>query len=230
MAAQFLSGAARLPGTGAAGLYSTVASDGSPTTEPRPLVSEFLTSADRLAACPRDDVKELAFAGRSNAGKSSTLNRLTGRRQLARVSKTPGRTQLINFFTVNEGGRLVDLPGYGYARAAKSAQQAWGEAVDEYLNRRSNLVGLVLVMDARHPLKPFDREMIRWCADRPMPLVVLLNKADKLKRGERARVLRSVEADVPGARTLLFSAVTGMGAPEATQAVRERLEGPPAQP
>ena len=199
--------------------------DGSPTaTVSRALASEFLTSADRLEACPRDDVPEVAFAGRSNAGKSSTLNRLTGRRQLARVSKTPGRTQLINFFTVNEGGRLVDLPGYGYARAAKSRQQAWGKAVDEYLNRRTNLVGVVLVMDARHPLKPFDRDMVDWCADRSMPLLALLNKADKLKRGERAKVLRSVEADMPpDARTLLFSAVTGLGAAEAIAVVRERL-------
>ena len=184
-----------------------------------------------MSACPRDDVPEVAFAGRSNAGKSSTLNRLTGRRQLARVSKTPGRTQLINFFTVAEGGRLVDLPGYGYARASKSRQEAWGAAVDDYLNRRDNLVCVVLVMDARHPLKPFDRDMIDWCAVRSMPLLVLLNKADKLKRGERTRVLRSVEADMPpSARTLLFSAVTAMGAAEATEAVRERLRGPPAQP
>lgn len=191
---------------------------------PRALASEFLTSADRLETCPRDDVPEVAFAGRSNAGKSSTLNRLTGRRQLARVSKTPGRTQLINLFTVNEGGRLVDLPGYGYARAAKSRQQAWGRAVDEYLNRRSNLVCVVLVMDARHPLKPFDGQMIDWCAGRSMPLLVLLNKADKLKRGERVRVLRSVEAGMPtNAEALLFSAVTGLGADEAITAVRERL-------
>ena len=231
VAAQSVSGAARLPGAGAAELYSTVSNDGLPTPEPRPLVSEFLTSADRLDACPRDDVAEVAFAGRSNAGKSSTLNRLTGRRQLARVSKTPGRTQLINFFTVNDGGRLVDLPGYGYARAAKSRRQAWGESVDQYLNRRSNLVGLVLVMDARHPLKPFDRDMIDWCAARSLPLLTLLNKADKLKRGERTKVRRSVAAEVPpGTRTLLFSAVTGMGAVEAIAAVRERLAGRLAQP
>lgn len=190
----------------------------------KPLPSEFLTSADRLETCPRDDVPEVAFAGRSNAGKSSTLNRLTGRRQLARVSKTPGRTQLINLFTVNEGGRLVDLPGYGYARAAKSRQQAWGRAVDEYLNRRANLVCVVLVMDARHPLKPFDRQMIDWCAGRPMPLLVLLNKADKLKRGERGRALRSVQSEMsPDAQALLFSAVTGLGADEAIKVVRERL-------
>jgi len=202
-----------------------VSNDGPPTAPgQRVLASEFLTSADRLETCPRDDLPEVAFAGRSNAGKSSTLNRLTGRRQLARVSKTPGRTQLINFFNVDEGGRLVDLPGYGYARAARSRQQAWGHAVDEYLNRRSNLVCVVLVMDARHPLKPFDRDMIDWCADRSMPLLVLLNKADKLKRGKRETVLRSIETELPPTtRTLLFSATTGLGAGEAIAAVREQL-------
>ena len=202
-----------------------MSNDGLPTAPvQRPLASEFLLSADRLETCPRDDVVEVAFAGRSNAGKSSTLNRLTGRRQLARVSKTPGRTQLINFFNVAEGGRLVDLPGYGYARAAKSRQQAWGLAVDEYLNRRNNLVCVVLVMDARHPLKPFDRDMIDWCASRSMPLLVLLNKADKLKRGEQAKVRRFVDAEMPpGTGTLLFSAVTGLGAAEAMVAVREHL-------
>ena len=194
------------------------------TPAPRVLASEFLLSADRMEACPRDDVVEVAFAGRSNVGKSSTLNRLTGRRQLARVSRTPGRTQLINFFAVNEGGRLVDLPGYGYARAAKSRQQAWGRAVDEYLNRRNNLVCVVLVIDARHPLKPFDRQMIDWCTGRSMPLLVLLNKADKLKRGEREVVLRTFETELPPAtRALLFSAATGLGAGEAIAAVREHL-------
>ena len=194
-------------------------------TDPcQPLAGEFLTSADRLDACPPDDVPEVAFAGRSNAGKSSTLNRLTGRRQLARVSKTPGRTQLINFFSVNEGGRLVDLPGYGYARAAKSRREAWGRAVDEYLNRRANLACVVLVMDARHPPKPFDRQMIDWCAGRSMPLLVLLNKADKLNRSERKKVLRSIGTETPpAARTLLFSAATGLGAAEAVAAVREQL-------
>ena len=206
-------------------LYRTVSNDESSKALVLPLASEFLMSADRLEGCPRDDIPEVAFAGRSNAGKSSTLNRIAGRRQLARVSKTPGRTQLINFFSVSGGGRLVDLPGYGYARAAKSRQAAWGRAVDDYLNRRVNLVGVVLVMDARHPLKPFDEDMIDWCGNRSMPLLVLLNKADKLKRGQRAKALWTVEGAVPlVSTTLLFSAVTGLGAPEAIALVRERLQ------
>ena len=188
------------------------------------LACSFLVSADGLAGCPADDVPEVAFVGRSNAGKSSTLNRLAGRRNLARVSKTPGRTQLLNFFQVAEGGRLVDLPGYGYARAAKVRREAWGRAIDEYLNQRPNLVGLVLVMDARHPLQPFDRDMIGWCAARDLPLLALLNKADKLKRSARAQALRQVQEQLVGeAMALAFSAVEGLGAGEAVAFLRARL-------
>ena len=190
----------------------------------RALACSFLVSADSLAGCPADDVPEVAFVGRSNAGKSSTLNRLAGRRNLARVSKTPGRTQLLNFFQVAEGGRLVDLPGYGYARAAKVRREAWGRAIDDYLNQRLNLVGLVLVMDARHPLQPFDKDMIRWCAERELPLLALLSKADKLKRGARAQALRQVQEELVGdATALAFSAVDGLGAGEAVAFLRRRL-------
>ena len=188
------------------------------------LACSFLTSADDLARCPPSDEPEVAFAGRSNAGKSSTLNRLAGRKQLARVSKTPGRTQLINFFQVATGGRLVDLPGYGYARASKARRDAWGRAIDDYLNNRPNLVALVLVMDARHPLQPFDETMIAWCAERRLPLLTLLNKADKLKRGARAQTLRKVQSQMPeGASALTFSATEGLGAAEALAFLRSRL-------
>ena len=196
------------------------------------LASTFLTSADRLERCPFDDVPEVAFVGRSNAGKSSALNRLTGSRKLARVSKTPGRTQLINFFTVADGGRLVDLPGYGYAKAAKARREAWGRAIDDYLNQRANLVGVVLVMDARRPLQPFDQDMMGWCGTRDKPLLALLNKADKLKQGARAQLLRTVQAGLNDrARALLFSAATGLGSAEAVAAVRTLLTvGPAAEP
>ena len=204
----------------------------------QPLSCTFLASAAALAQCPADAAPEAAFAGRSNAGKSSTLNRLAGSRSLARIGKTPGRTQLINFFNVADGGRLVDLPGYGYARAAKSRRAAWGQAVDAYLQRRSNLVALVLVMDARRPLEPFDRQMIDWCAERQLPLLALINKADKLGRGAGAQALRTVRSalaqrDAPAerdasveqrSRALLFSAKTGFGAGEAIDAVRTLLE------
>ncbi len=192
---------------------------------PRPLASDFLLSAASLGQCPDDDVPEVAFVGRSNVGKSSTLNRLTGRRQLARVSKTPGRTQLINLFTVHDGGRLVDLPGYGYARAAKSQREIWSQAVDDYLNGRGNLVGVVLVMDIRHPLRASDQGMIDWCRDRSMPMLVLLNKADKLKRGARAQTRHKTQANMPPNSTaLLFSAVTGLGTDEVVAALRAWLE------
>ena len=188
------------------------------------LACSFLTSADDLTRCPPSDEPEVAFAGRSNAGKSSTLNRLAGRKQLARVSKTPGRTQLINFFQVATGGRLVDLPGYGYARASKTRRDAWGHAIDDYLNNRPNLTGLVLVMDARHPLQPFDETMIAWCAERHQPLLALLNKADKLKRGARTQTLRSVQSQMPeGTSVLAFSATEGLGAAEALAFLRARL-------
>jgi len=196
---------------------------------PRPLAATFLASADRLARCPADDAPEAVFVGRSNAGKSSALNRLAGQRRLARVSKTPGRTQLINFFTVAGGGRLVDLPGYGYARASKTRREAWGRAVDEYLSARANVVGVVLVMDIRHPLREADERMIAWIEQSGKRLLALLSKADKLKRGARAQTVRSVAAGMPpGVKVVAFSALTGLGAVEAVATLREWLE--PATP
>ena len=184
--------------------------------------ASFLTSADSLANCPMDALPEVAFAGRSNAGKSSTLNCLTGSRNLARFSKTPGRTQLINFFATNLGGRLVDLPGYGYAKASKSRQKSWGKAVDDYLELRSNLNAVVLVMDIRHPLQPFDVHMIEWGIAAEMPMLILMNKADKLKQGARIAAARSVDSALDGATetlSVMFSAKTGLGSAEALEVV-----------
>ena len=184
--------------------------------------ASFLTSADSLANCPMDALPEVAFAGRSNAGKSSTLNCLTGSRNLARVSKTPGRTQLINFFATSLGGRLVDLPGYGYAKASKGRQKSWGKAVDDYLELRSNLNAVVLVMDIRHPLQPFDVHMIEWGIAAEMPMLILLNKADKLKQGARIAAARSVDSALDGATetlSVMFSAKTGLGSAEALEVV-----------
>ena len=192
--------------------------------DPAPLVSEYLTSADRLERCPPDDQPEIAFVGRSNAGKSSTLNRLTGNKRLARVGKTPGRTQLLNFFTVKAGGRLVDLPGYGYARVPQYRREAWGRSVDDYLTNRVNLTLVVHVMDARRPLERFDRNMLSWCEERGKPLLALLNKADKLNRSSGTEALRSVQRALPpGATAMLFSAQTGLGAGEALQVLRACL-------
>ncbi|MFP6796782.1 MAG: ribosome biogenesis GTP-binding protein YihA/YsxC [Pseudomonadales bacterium] len=194
--------------------------------------ASFLTSADSLAGCPVDDIPEVAFAGRSNAGKSSTLNCLTRTRNLARVSKTPGRTQLINFFATNLGGRLVDLPGYGYAKASKSRRKSWGEAVDAYLERRSNLKAVALVMDIRHPLQPFDVHMIEWGLATDTPLLVLLNKADKLKQSARVAASRQVDSALAEAAqvvTITFSAKTGLGSAKALEAISEFLTGPVRQ-
>ena len=196
---------------------------------PRPLAATFLGSADRLATCPVDDVPEVVFVGRSNAGKSSALNRLAGQRNLARVSKTPGRTQLINFFTVADGGRLVDLPGYGYARASKTRREAWGRAVDEYLRQRLNVVGVVLVMDIRHPLRPADEHMIAWSESAAKRLLALLSKADKLKQGAREHARRAVAARMPNAEVVPFSAPTGLGAAQVLTTLREWLGGTPAE-
>lgn len=146
------------------------------------LPAEFVQSAAGLKDCP-DSVAEVAFAGRSNAGKSSVLNALTGQRKLARTSKTPGRTRLLNYFHVFEGRHLVDLPGYGYARASKSEREGWQKAIDPYLSGREALSGLVLVMDIRHPFQPFDEQILTWAREADMPLHILLNKADKLSRG-----------------------------------------------
>ena len=187
----------------------------------------FLTSAPSLRQCPDPGPAEVAFAGRSNAGKSSVLNRLTGSRQTAKVSKTPGRTQLLNFFTVASGGYLVDLPGYGYAKAARSAQQDWQRSVNEYLSKRDCLSAVVLVTDIRHPNQSYDEELIDWAVASDMPLLVLLNKADKLKRNAQLQALRAMERatkDMPLLDLLLFSAQSGLGGDEAVAWVRAKLE------
>ena len=172
----------------------------------------FLTSAAKLSQCPPDEGREIAFAGRSNAGKSSAINLLTGQKKLARTSKTPGRTQLINFFQLYDERRLVDLPGYGYARVPASMRASWQKNIDDYLRNRRSLVGLVLVMDIRHPLKEFDVMMIDWATEAELDLHVLLTKCDKLKRGAQHAALFSVEKQLQGDMTAqLFSATHGTG-------------------
>ena len=184
----------------------------------------FETSAAKPHGFPDAGIPEVAFAGRSNAGKSSTINLLCGQKALARTSKTPGRTQLINFFELNDEARLVDLPGYGFAKAPAHVRNAWKTLIDHYLTRRESLVGLVQIMDARRPLTEFDQQMLAWCAARPMPCVVLLNKADKLSRGAAASERLKVQKAVgPGAQVISFSARTGTGLDEARAAVVELL-------
>ncbi len=155
--------------------------------------ARYLLSAHQLHQLPADNGIEVAFAGRSNAGKSSALNAITGTKSLARTSKTPGRTQQINFFQLDDTRYLVDLPGYGYAKVAERTKQHWQHTLEHYLQTRASLRGLILVMDIRHPLKEFDRQMLLWCQQVDMPVHILLTKADKLKRGATQCSLREVE-------------------------------------
>ena len=181
----------------------------------------FLTSAPSLRQCPDDSGCEIAFAGRSNAGKSSAINTLTRTRGLARTSKTPGRTQLINFFELAGGKRLVDLPGYGYAKVPIAMKREWDKHLAEYLQMRQSLAGLVLLMDIRHPLQEFDLQMLNWAAQAGLPVHILLTKSDKLKRGPAQSALLMVERhlrDIDPGCTLLsaqtFSSLKKQGLPE----------------
>jgi len=187
--------------------------------------AEFETSAAGASGFPADDGVEVAFAGRSNAGKSSALNALTNRRGLARTSKTPGRTQLINFFQLDAERRLVDLPGYGFAKVPMAVRGSWRELVESYLIGRRALAGLVVVMDIRHPLTDFDMQMMAWAEDAKLPMLVLLTKADKLSRGKASsEVLRVRKALGDVASVQAFSATKRIGLTEARVWV-ERLLG-----
>ena len=157
--------------------------------------AQYLTSAPSIKECPSESGAEVAFAGRSNAGKSSAINALTSNSKLARTSKTPGRTQLINFFSLQGGDhtRLVDLPGYGYAKVPLAMKKKWQAHLSEYLQKRKCLKGLVLLMDIRHPLQEFDSMMVNWAVDVEMPVHILLTKADKLKKGAAKNTLFQVQ-------------------------------------
>jgi len=163
----------------------------------------FTLSAPDIRRLPEDSGIEVAFAGRSNAGKSSALNTLTNQRGLARVSKTPGRTQLINIFEVAPNRRLVDLPGYGFAKVPIEMKKKWQKALGEYLEKRECLKGLVILMDIRHPLKDLDMDLIQWAADSDLPILALLTKCDKLSQGKRSsevlqvkKTLSALNADI----------------------------------
>jgi GTP-binding protein len=193
--------------------------------------AEFLKSVPTLAGSPADSGAEVAFAGRSNAGKSSALNLITGIRALARTSKTPGRTQHLVFFGLDEERRLVDLPGYGYAKVPERLKHQWQHTMEEYLRRRQSLRGLVLVMDIRHPLTDYDRQMLEWVRHAGLAVHILLSKADKLSRGAAAGVLQQVRRELtphmPEVSVQIFSALKRTGAEEA-RAVLDRWLGYPA--
>ncbi|HKE93141.1 MAG TPA: ribosome biogenesis GTP-binding protein YihA/YsxC [Povalibacter sp.] len=188
--------------------------------------AHFLISAWQPRQFPADEGREVAFVGRSNAGKSSALNAITGRRDLARTSKTPGRTQLLNFFALDGGQRLVDLPGYGYAKVPAEMQRHWQQLMSSYVESRESLAGLVIVTDARRGLTDFDRQMLGWVHSRSVPAHLLLSKADKLSRSEASRTLKEVQGESGGAATAqLFSAVTRDGVEQARAWVLATLAG-----
>jgi GTP-binding protein len=187
--------------------------------------AHFLASAHDCAELPPDAGTEIAFAGRSNAGKSSAINAITHRKRLAFVSKTPGRTQTINFFACGANRRFVDLPGYGYAAVSQAERAYWGTLVSTYLERRKSLKGLVLIADARRSLGFLDEQLLRWYAPSGQPILVLLTKSDKLKQAEAAKTLTNTAAFLasrfPAATAQLFSAISGTG----LQAVQGMLHG-----
>ena len=186
--------------------------------------ARFLTSAARLADCPSDIGAEVAFCGRSNAGKSSAINILTRQSKLARTSKTPGRTQLINFFELTDDLRLVDLPGFGYAQVPEKLKKEWQQHLDEYLRNRQSLKGLVLLMDIRHPLKSFDEMMIEWSTSANIPIHILLTKADKLKGGAQRNVLLRLKNNLPDNVSIqVFSATKKIGVDDLTERVTSLL-------
>ena len=174
--------------------------------------ASYVISAHRLAQLPEDRGYEVAFAGRSNAGKSSAINVLTDQKSLARTSKTPGRTQQIVIFDIDEQRRIADLPGYGYAKVPAKLRDHWKEVLQQYFETRQSLKGVVVIMDIRHPMRPFDQQMLHWCQVNQVPAHLVLTKADKLKRGPAQSTFLQMRKSLPGFFSVqTFSAKTGEG-------------------
>lgn len=191
----------------------------------------FAISAPDIHALPADTGIEVAFAGRSNAGKSSALNTLTRQNSLARTSKTPGRTQLINTFNLDAERRLIDLPGYGFAKVPLAVKLKWQKSLAEYLMKRQSLKGLVVLMDIRHPLKDLDQDLIRWAVDSELPVLLLLTKADKLGPGARKKTLLEVReaslAFMGNITVHAFSSLNKLGLPEMEQVLDQWYQAEP---
>jgi GTP-binding protein len=193
-------------------------------TKPKYENAEFMLSVANLSQLPPDEGIEVAIVGRSNAGKSSVLNQLTHNKSLARVSKTPGRTQHINLFALDKNRRLADLPGYGYAKVPPALKQQWELLLDAYLRNRDSLQGMILVMDIRHPFKDFDKQLLIWSSQCQLPVHILLNKVDKITMTELKKTMRKVNDIVPIYPNIVtfqtFSALKGVGIKE----LREKLD------
>ena len=186
--------------------------------------AHFIKSANALSQFVPDTGGEVAFAGRSNAGKSSAINIIVNRRQFARTSKTPGRTQLVNFFQLDGDRRIVDLPGYGFARVADAMREHWGNLLADYFETRKSLKGLILIVDIRRQLTEFDRQMLEFAESVGLPVHVLLTKADKLKKGQAANALLAVRKELgERASVQLFSALKRSGEQEARDVLERFL-------
>ncbi|RKX25912.1 MAG: YihA family ribosome biogenesis GTP-binding protein [Candidatus Zixiibacteriota bacterium] len=183
----------------------------------------FVGSFFALDQLPSDRRPQVAVAGRSNVGKSSLLNRIVGRKKIAKVSKTPGRTRSLNFFLVSDRFHLVDLPGYGYAKVSKSLRASWGKLIEEYLVNCDDLVGLVLLLDCRREPTEEDWQLIRWLAERELPVLVAITKADKLNRDKLNKKVRKIESEL-GVAAIPFSAMTGIGKNELISAVNSLVD------
>jgi len=185
--------------------------------------AKFLNSSPHLKDTPADEGLEIAFAGRSNAGKSSAINTLTRQNSLARISKTPGRTQMLNFFEINRQRRFVDLPGYGYAKVPLDVKKQWHKLMETYLTERKSLCAIILVMDVRHPLTEFDWQMVEWCRHTQLPLHILLTKADKLTYGAAKNTLLQVQKELKDTNfplsIQLFSSLKKTGVDEVHKAL-----------
>jgi GTP-binding protein len=189
--------------------------------------ASFIKSANALDQFVPDEGVEVAVAGRSNAGKSSAINVIVNRRQFARTSKTPGRTQLVNFFSLRDGKRLVDLPGYGFAQVSTAMRAHWGELLSDYFKARNSLRGLLLIVDIRRQLQDYDRQMIAFAEDVDLPIHILLTKCDKLKRGQAANALLKVRKEVGERATVQqFSALNRQGEDEAREVLEQLLTAP----
>jgi len=194
---------------------------------------QFLTSAYKVSQLPPDTGFEVAIAGRSNAGKSTTLNTLVGNKKIAKVSKTPGRTQLLNCFDLGDNKRLVDLPGYGFAKVPKKVKEHWQKEINNYLQNRKSLIGVIVVMDIRHPLKEFDKQFLDWADKSGLYSHALLNKSDKFKSGKKKAVFLQVKnamQDFTRTSTLqLFSGLKNEGVPELSKVLNRWFNDPEIQ-
>jgi GTP-binding protein len=182
--------------------------------------AEFVGSFHDLTQLPRDQRPQVAVSGRSNVGKSSLLNKLVGQRKLAKVSSTPGKTRALNFFLIDEKYYLVDLPGYGYAKVSKSIKDEWGKLIEQYLNEEKRIAGMVFLLDCRRDPAEEDLQLLSWLADRGLPVMLVITKADKLGRDKLSQKMRQVEAEL-GLPSIAFSAVTGLGKEQLTSAIRQ---------